>query len=682
VRAGGRQTSRFHDNDKAETVGCNARRHKVNGRQQTLRNGRGTALLLGGILAAHGAAQAAVTESDFFGEMPVVLSVSRLSQPVNEAPAAVTVIDQDMIRASGFRDIPDLLRLVPGFSVAYTRDNTWAIGYHGMADAFSRRFQVLVDGRSIYSAAYGAVNWGELPLSIDDIERIEVVRGPNAATYGANAFLAVINIISKDPSQTPGSFASLQYGEQGMSGVTLRHGGEQGDLRYRLTLSAQTRDRFETATPAGDAIYEETQTYFLNGRADYRISATDDFSAQFGLTVGDWQAGYSKAPEEPLGQDVSAQYVQLKYRRAYSADDEWMVHAYFSRNTQDAPHVTPLVPPLVPVPTPYLLDAGGDLVQTRANIELQVNRRLAPDWRVAWGAELRHETVKSSRYFDTNEKLDGTLGRAYVNLEWRARPGLLLQGGAMLEHHYFTDTDISPRVAINYTLTEGHTLRLNFSKAYRSPTFFEQKGNLAYHSPLGTLQLFVPSDPLRPERILSREIGYVGQYPALHAQLDAKLFHDTLYDYINSDGTPGRFDNRGAFTVQGGDLQLNWQPVPALRLSAQYARAFIKADPSIDNDLPESSPRNNFSLLARYELGQGWSASAGVYRSGRMKWLSEGDVTQAYTRWDARLARRWTWQGHEVEAAVVGQNLGEGYEEFRDANIFSRRVYGSLSFNW
>jgi iron complex outermembrane receptor protein len=187
---------------------------------------------------------------------------------------------------------------------------------------------------------------------------------------------------------------------------------------------------------------------------------------------------------------------------------------------------------------------------------------------------------------------------------------------------------------------------------------------------------------LRPERILSREIAYVGQYPALRMQFDAKLFYDTIHDYINGAGSPRQFTNRDDFTVQGGDLQLNWQPSPALRLSAQYARAFIAADQSVDRDLSQSVPHNNFSLLARYDLGQGWNASAGVYRSGRMKWLSDGDLTQAYTRWDVRLARRWSWQGHEVEAAVVGQNLGEDYSEFRQENIFSRRVYGSLSLAW
>ena len=680
-----------------------ARWHTVNSNPQTSLDVLGRTLLLSGGLACSGWVWGGVTESDFFDDMPVVLSVSRMSQPVNETPAAVTVIDRDMIRASGFRNIPDLLRLVPGFSVAYTRDNTWAIGYHGMADAFSRRFQVLVDGRSIYGSAYGAVNWGELPLAIDDIERIEVVRGPNAATYGANAFLAVINIISKDPSQTPGAFVSAQYGEQGMSGLTARYGGGDGDLRYRLTFSAQTRDRFETdaidnITPV--KLFEETQTYFVNGRADYRVSATDEISSQFGLTVGDWQAGHSGNPEEPGGQDVSAQHFQFKYRRAYNADDEWMVQAYFSRNNLDSAnqpelcfdtvaHKPVVCPGGLPSPPRYAgigqqLEAGIDQLQTRLNLEFQLNRRLAPDWRMSLGAEVRHEAVESQRYFGTQDTLDGTLGRAYVNLEWRARSDLLLQGGAMLEHHYFTGADVSPRAALNYTLAEGHTLRLNIAQAYRSPTFFEQKGNLAYYTTDGGLvrQVIVPSAPLRPERILSREVGYVGQYPALHLQLDAKLFHDTIYDYIKNSGTPGQYDNRDDFTVRGGDLQLNWQPVSALRLSAQYARAFIEADPGIDRDLTQSAPRNTFSLLARYDLGQGWSTSAGVYRSGRMKWLSEGDITQAFTRWDARLARRWNWQGHAVEAAVVGQNLGEDYSEFRQENLFSRRVYGSLSFVW
>ncbi len=655
-------------------------------------------------LCAAGAAHADISEADFLDEVPVVLSASRLSQPVGDAPASVSVIDQDMIRASGFRDIPDLLRLVPGFSVAYTRDNNWAVGYHGVADSFSRRFQVLVDGRSIYNPAYGSVNWSELPLVVDDIERIEVVRGPNAATFGANAFFAVINIITKDASQMPGAFASLQFGEQGMSGATVRYGGSKDDLRYRTTFSTQSRDRFEINVRddnKDDAINEETRTYILNGRADYRLSATDEFSAQFGLSSGDWQAGALQHPEEPTRQDASGQFVQFKFRRAFNSDDEWMVQAYYSRNDLESPHTTPLCfdtvkgkpaicPQGRPAPPRYIgtgvfLEAGIDLLQTRANIEFQMNRRLAPNWRMSLGAEWQAESATSKRYFNTAESLDGALARSFFNLEWRARPDLLVQGGAMLEHHYFTGTDLSPRVAVNYTLAAGHTLRLNVSQAYRSPTFFEQKGNLAYSTTTGSLlrQVFLPAlTSLHPERILSREIGYVGHSALWGLQWDVKLFRDTVYDTLDSVGSPARFTNHGSFQIQGGDVQASWQPTSALRINAQFARVFIESEPGLNRDIAQSAPRNLFSLLARYEFGDGWTASTGAYRSGRMKWLSEGDITQAYTRWDARLARRWKWQGHGVEAAVVGQNLGGDYTEFRDTNIFSHRVYGSLSLAW
>jgi len=650
------------------------------------------ALVLGAALACPHAAQAAITEADFLDELPVVLSVSRLSQPLNEAPAAVTIIDRDMIRASGFRDIPDLLRLVPGFSVAYTRDNTWGVGYHGVVDAFSRRFQVLVDGRSIYSAAFGEVQWQELPLSIDDIERIEVVRGPNAATYGANAFFAVINIITKEAAQVPGTFASLQVGEHGMAGLTLRHGGGTGDMNYRLTFSAQNRDRFDRDTfdnvpPQPLTLFEETRTYLVNGRADYRVSASDEVSAQFGLAVGDWQAGRLLDPPdpehllEPRQQDVSNAYVQFKFRRALSVDDEWSLQFYHSRHENDAPSSLDV----------FSLTVIGDqdALQTRTSLEFQANSRLAPALRMAWGAEVRRETAQSPLYFDSHDTQQGVLGRVNANLEWRIRPKLLLQGGAMLEHHYYAGLDVSPRVAMNYDFAPGHTLRLNVSQAYRTPTFLEQDGQIVYRSTTGVPVLVVGLTPndLRSERIRSHEIGYVGHYRPWQLQVDAKLFYDRMDHYIGSDTVAGVIQprNSGSLTLHGGDLQLNWQPTHAFRLSAQYARVYTSTSPEldlVDDDVRDSAPRDSFSLLARHDLGQGWTASAGVYHSGRMIWLNGGDPTAAFTRVDARLARRWTWQGNEVEAAVVGQNLGEDYGEFRPENRFSRRVYGSLSLSW
>ncbi len=666
-------------------------------------------LLLGGALAWPDRAPAAVTEADFLDELPVVLSVSRLSQPVSEAPAAVTIIDRDMIRASGFRDIPDLLRLVPGFSVAYTRDNTWAAGYHGLGDAFSRRFQVLVDGRSIYSPHYGAVYWADLPLSIDDIERIEVVRGPNAAIHGANAFAAVINIITKAAAQVPGESVSLQLGEQDMRGLTVRHGGGEGALRYRLTASAQQRDRFErdvthkTAWDNGQ-YFEAGKTYFVNGRMDWQVSSNSDVMAQFGLSQGDWNAG-RRADDpanpfpliEPREQDARALYLQLAYHKVESARREWRVQAYYARNRFDADARADLTS----IDPDYgMVSVNQYLLQTRSNIELQVNEQWWPNLRGVWGGEVRQETVYSPQNYNTGKTRSGVLARAFGNLEWRPDDRVLLQGGAMLEHHYFTGTDVSPRAAVNFTLTPGHVVRLGVSRAYRSPTFYEEKGNQVLMRESGTPSdvVTVLSGGLDPERVLSREIGYVGHWPVLRLELDARLYRDHIDRFIGLVRVDNTFDvagtfqpkvytfaNIGAIDSQGGELQLRWRPGQALDLSAHYARVFLRAatsDVKFNKDIPLSAPRNSWGLLASYRLGNGWETSVFVQRSDAQKWLTEGDITQDFTRVDARLAHRWSWRGHEVEAALVGQNLGQDYAEFRDTNVFSRRVYGSFSLGW
>lgn len=670
-------------------------------------------LLAGCALFTAPAAHSAVTESDYFDELPVVLSVSRLSQPVSDAPAAVTVIDRDMIRASGFRDIPDLLRLVPGFSVAYTRDNTWAAGYHGLADAYSRRFQVLVDGRSIYSPHYGAVYWTDLPLSIDDVERIEVVRGPNAATHGANAFVAVINIITRTAAQVQGDSASVQLGEQGMRGVTLRHGGgNDAGLHYRLTASAQHRDRFERditnkplATLDNGQYFEAGSTYFVNGRMDWQLTAQSDLMMQFGVSQGNWNAGRQvdawfnnfRSLLEPREQTSGAAYLQLAYHKVESPDREWRVQAYHTQNRFDADVLADLTGT---VKACCVVDINQSILQTRTNIELQVNEQWMPGLRAVWGGEIRQETVKSPFNYNTNRTFSGELARVFGSLEWRAHERLLLQGGAMLEHHYFTGLDISPRAAASFTIVPDHVIRLGVSRAYRSPTFFEEEGNQVYRLQSGGVAdvYSVPSTGLAPERILSRELAYVGFWRPARLEFDVRLFNDRIDHFIgeqkaNYVSDPGtiisanefRYENLGIVDSHGGELQMRWQPTRALDVSAHFARVFVTADTARENfnvDIPLSAPRNSWGMLARYQFDSGWEASVGAWRTGRVKWLTEGDITQAYTRVDARLARRWSWQGHDVEAAIVGQNLGEDYHEFRDTNLFSRRVYGSLNFAW
>ncbi len=648
-------------------------------------------------------AQAAtLTESDFLAELPVVLTVSKMTQPLADSPAAVTVIDQDMIRASGYQDIPDLLRLVPGFSVAYTRDNTYAVGYHGFADAYSRRFQVLVDGRSIYSPHFGEVGWGMLPLALEDIERIEVVRGPNAAVYGANAFFAIINIISKDPSQTPGKLAALQAGEQNMAGGVFRYGGEHGDLRYRLTFSSQHRDRFERTVPDDPVpgvtrdYYERTYTRFFNGRWDYRLSNTDQVSAQIGLTGGNWNAGREGDPAEPRAYEPLSGFAQLRFSRVTGADEEWAVQMSHVSDTSGKRDF------LVPLPPLGDVIVEPNIRQWRTQLDFSATRRLNPRLRLAWGGELRHEAVEGAGGYGTDDRQEGVLANLFAHAEWRPAPDWLVQGGALIGHHYFTGFEISPRLAVNHYLSPRDTLRFAVSRATRAPTFFEQKGDAAFYTTGGTLvdQYFVPSGGLKPEVNTSAEIGYLGQWPGLGAQLDVRIYRDHVTDYLgdrsrtiwrdlDGDGVSETRDkhfqhlNGGTLDVTGLDAQLGWKPHRDFSLHVAQSFAHVKASADIvDDDLPESAPDWITSLLASWRFAPGWNLSAMLYRTDRMMWLSDGDTTRAYTRADFRLARQFRLGGAEAEWALGVQNAGDDYEEFRRQNIFSRRGYATLRLAW
>lgn len=522
--------------------------------------------------------------------------------------------------------------------------------------------------------------WASLPLSLEDIERIEVVRGPNSASFGSNAFLGIINIITKHASVVGGHAVSAQTGEQGVRGAFYRYGGATNDLRYRITVSEQRRDRFHTQP-------EQTVTRHVDTRFDYRLSPTDELTASFSLSRGDWRqgaipnSGYSNTVRSL---DTGAEHLQLKFRRALDPENEWSLQFYHTRVRKIDDFV--VATPFGSVPVDY------GYTQWRENIEYQRIARVSDALRWVWGAEARWEGVTSSGYFYNQDARTGALYRLFGNAEWRPAPNWVVHAGAMAEHHYLSGFDVSPRLAVNYRLAPDHLLRVSITQAYRSPTFFEEDGDQRFFTVDGTQRdrVFAPASDLKPERILSREVGYVAHVRPWKLKLDARLFNDHIRSVIGTrdigDDTPSAAypklfvaTNQHSVDVRGADLQMRWAPQPWLNFHAGYARVDIDA---LKQDIRYSAPKHSGSLLGIVKFGAGWEASVGVYRSGSMYWLGDGDVTQAFTRVDSRLARRWTWQGYAMEAAIVGQNLGRDYEEFRDTNVFSQRVYGSLGITW
>jgi Outer membrane cobalamin receptor protein len=178
-------------------------------------------------------------------EVPEVLTATRLKQSPAEVPGSMTVLDRDLIKASGARDIPELMRLVPGMMVGYLSGNQATVNYHGTNVTEARRLQVLVDGRSVYRPGLATVDWSDIPVAIEDIDRIEVFRGPNAVSYGANALMGVINILTRHPADSQGTRLKYTTGQNGVRDWYASQGLHERSGDYRLTLSGQEDDGFD-----------------------------------------------------------------------------------------------------------------------------------------------------------------------------------------------------------------------------------------------------------------------------------------------------------------------------------------------------------------------------------------------------------------------------------------------------
>ena len=224
-------------------------------------------------------------------ELPTVLSATRLKQAPAEVPGSMTVLDRELIRASGARSIPELLRLVPGMHLGYRRGNQANLNYHGTNVTEARRLQVLVDGRSVYRSGLATVDWAELALAIEDIDRIEVFRGPNTAAYGANALMGVINIVTRLPLDDHGTTLSFTRGNRGVQDWYASH--SSGDLthNWRLSLSQQRDDGFDHDQDGRD-YRDGLRTTRLNLRHVWQLTDTQSLDWQIAASEANRQSPY------------------------------------------------------------------------------------------------------------------------------------------------------------------------------------------------------------------------------------------------------------------------------------------------------------------------------------------------------------------------------------------------------
>mgnify|MGYP001196921679 CR=1 FL=1 len=617
----------------------------------------GMALLLEGAFAP-GQALAGITESDFFDDLPVVLSPSRLSQPLADSPSSVTVIDRDMIRASGFTQVADVFRLVPGFSVAYSSSLLPTLTYHGLGDGYARRFQVLIDGRSVYSPDFGQVSWRNLPLALDDIDRIEVIRGPAGASYGANAFMGVVNIHTRS-GDYGAPYVEAGLGDHGQRLLNTRVSGGTNAFNWRLSAGTQLDDGLRQDTP------DDVRERFADWKSELQLDARQALTLQAGVAHTRQETDFT-----PYNQHHG--YASLGWKFVQDADSEFSAaYSLTEESFGDKPGI----------------DLGYRTA--RHNVGAQWHGSVSSALRASLGAEYRRDSAQSDFYYSTPDTITEDSWRAYGNGEWKLDPQWLVNFGGMAERTHTGDNQFSPRLTLNYKPSRQQSFRLEYNRAYRAPTFYELLAQNYYLDPdEDVVYQTLLAQNLQSEQVTSRALGWLLQLPKQGLWVDARLFYDRYENLIdvafvsNGDGNDFiyQFVNRPeTVTLQGVEFQVEWRPDPSTRIFLTPAWARIH---SHDSSIEDSVPPFSFSLLLDRKIDARWRASAGYYHSGAMTWFGGGSRVPASDRLDARLAYQTRVNGRAVEFWLTGQSLLGGQTEFKQFQEAERRFLAGGRLEW
>jgi iron complex outermembrane receptor protein len=643
-----------------------------------------------------------LSEEDFLAEIPVVLTATRLAQPLTEAPAATTIIDRQMIKASGARDIADLFRLVPGFIVNHDSGHVPIVSYHGLSDEFVKRLQVLVDGRSVYSPIFGGPDWSNLPLTIDDIARIEVIRGPNAASYGSNSFLSVINIITLHAAETTGFFARKNRGDDGVDDSTLRYGNTTGDLDYRLTLGLNKDDGFDGRDDSRDI---GTARF----RADYQLTAADTLLFQLGRTRGSKQID-SISLNATEDRDIRVDFEQLRWQRQIGSRDE--ISLQFFHTIEDNDEIFDVTLPIAHV----IRDSSTHA--ERFDIEAQHTKQINDMTRLVWGLSARQDTAKGPQIFGTDpavgytgskDSFDNQLYRVFANLEWRIKADLTANVGTMWEKSDLADAQFSPRVGLNYLFSPQQSVRVIVSKATRSPSlnetysdfrvpFFDTPFPVCTSGPPCDVitRVWVGNENLKPERIIAYELGYHANLLKRNVGIDLKYYQEKLRDLIVFDqnaipnptdpilGEYLIYDNLTDANINGIEASVELQPRAETRLIMSHSYTEIDSkNPNISSSkLAKSGPAHTTSMLLINQFADGITGSINYFRASESNGLGSGDPLPGYRRLDVRVGVPFQWHSLHGELSFIAQNIADAYLDWRSDNKAERLHYISLSAQW
>lgn len=611
--------------------------------------------------------------------LPVVLTPARLKQSRHNVPASVSIIDRHMIAASGIRRIPELFRLIPGTFVGARDGWNHVVSYHGTNYRDSRRMQVLIDGRSVYQAGLATVDWNDIPLAIEDIQRIEIVRGPSTASYGANAFLGVINIITRHPDDSDRLYVKAQQGSGSTEDYLLSHAGDFEGGKYRITAVSRRDEGFDHDRNGADRRDSDNSELF---NLRYERFLTDDV----GLNIS---AGYKQGEttDDFADIDVTApdDYVKdyfftTKLAWEYSSEHSQQLRVDYSRQVQRRRWTAQLPPAFVNQPehsSPLVLvDANEDITQFSYDVEFQDTLVWNHALSTVSGFHIRNNRVHSETYY--NGTVSSESYQLFANAEYAASDRITANIGASWERDDNEQNHLSPRASLHFHITPRHSLRAVYSEAVRSPDLFETSADWTYTArnirpreegkETGKFILHASGNPnLKAENIQSREAGYYGNFIELGLQWDVKIFNDKFTRLISDPVSLERFNPKNGdwLKQRGVETEIDFRPSPQWLVHASYS--YINSDTSSPHTEASFTSKNAASALISYEFGNNIQISYSRYYTEN----TETRNRNTFSRSDTRIAKQFTFAKTNIELAYVWYYRHDNNSELLSDNFYN-----------
>ncbi|MZR63797.1 TonB-dependent siderophore receptor [Alcanivorax sp. DP30] len=461
------------------------------------------------------------------GNSTMVLTPARVSQPQSEAPASVTVIDRNLIEASGARELYEVLKLVPGMSAVKVDGNVPTVAYHGTQARDTRRMLVLLDGRSQYQPGLSRVNWNDMPVDIQDVERIEVTRGPAAAAYGANAFTAVINIITRDPRDISGNSISIAAGNNAIRDGRAAAAGQSEDMAWRASVARRADDGYDEPLE-GSKLPDAKRIETLNSEWLWTADEKNTFAIQAGGSTSRLErlqdggaASLGEYRQDPVQKGERA-FLQLEWQHAFSQTHQLKLTGYGQYNNEVTDfkvcYFDPVTGQIGPggglffsrelrdlflanngdidatlgaaLSNPAVLSRYGalaglnedfcavnelDIQEERYDLEVQDTLQITDRLRLVSGLNVRQDRAISQTYLSGTE--ENLSYRAFGNLSAEVIRNVLVNLGGYWEHDEISGKHFSPRAGVNWRFLPGHSLRYVYSEAVRTPDIYEERAH-------------------------------------------------------------------------------------------------------------------------------------------------------------------------------------------------------------